>query len=276
MGLARNVARLTGRVSAPLIRTLRLTPAVNGAETFLAFLSGRGGGSGWDMSGQTKAIAKFVPPGGAVIFDVGANNGEWSRLMASARGESGDRFHLFECAPYCFPGIEQRSGAIPNLKLSKVAVSSSEGTATLHLPTVGSGLASLHERHDVSVVQQTYTELEVPTIALDDYIEKNKIERVDLLKIDIEGHELHALSGAKKSLANGTIRAVAFEFGSANVNSRSFFVDFWRLFTDLGFKLCRIIPGAGVLEVDRYSETLEYFRGSSNYIAFLPDQGKQR
>lgn len=263
----RVLARQFARVAAPSLRSLGLTHGLMEAETYLAFLSGRGGGSGWDMPGQAAAIASFMPRGPAEVLDVGANNGEWSRLLAKIRNQPADKFHLFECAPYCFDGIERRRGEIPNMRLEKVAVSDKLGNATLHLPTKGSGLASLHERHDVSVVAQTYVEHEVKTLPLDYYIHEHQISKVDLLKIDIEGHEIHALNGASQSIAEGIIKTVVFEFGSANVNSRSFFKDFWQFFVERGYNLHRIIPGGKTLTVKRYSETLEYFRGSTNYIA---------
>ena len=40
---------------------------------------------------------------------------------------------------------------------------------------------------------------------------------------------LEALKGAANSLASGMIKALAFEFGSGNLNSRTFFRDFWDL-----------------------------------------------
>jgi hypothetical protein len=89
--------------------------------------------------------------------------------------------------------------------------------------------------------------------------------------MDIEGHELFALRGAKNALKAGCIRALSFEFGSGNINSRTFFRDFWDLLTMYEYKIVRVLPGGKLYSVRAYNEDLEYFRGVSNYIAYRQD-----
>ena len=87
--------------------------------------------------------------------------------------------------------------------------------------------------------------------------------------MDLEGHELFALNGATTALKLGYIKALSFEFGAGNVNSRTFFRDFWELLTPLGFELRRICPGGVTVPVREYYEDLEFFRGVSNYVGIL-------
>jgi hypothetical protein len=127
----------------------------------------------------------------------------------------------------------------------------------------------MHERRDVGVPQTEYSKIEVPKLTIDEYCTDCGIENVDLLKMDIEGHELQALKGAQNIISNQNVRVVTFEFGSANVNSRTYFRDFWEFFNDFGYQLRRMMPGGGSLAVKKYTEELEYFRGATNYIAKL-------
>jgi hypothetical protein len=90
------------------------------------------------------------------------------------------------------------------------------------------------------------------------------IEKVDLLKLDVEGHELAVLAGAINSLDRGVIRAIQFEFGGANIDSRTYFQDFWYLLRR-SFRIYRILP-TGLYEISRYSEHLEQFI-TTNYLA---------
>src|SRR5205814_2283292 len=78
---------------------------------------------------------------------------------------------------------------------------------------------------------------------IDDVIQREGIAFVDFMKMDIEGYELFALRGAKQALAEHRIGALAFEFGSGNVNSRTFFRDLWELLTLHGFRMWRVTPG---------------------------------
>jgi hypothetical protein len=89
--------------------------------------------------------------------------------------------------------------------------------------------------------------------------------------MDIEGHELFALKGALAALGAKRIGALSFEFGAGNVNSRTFFRDFWQLLTPLGYELRRICPGGATTTLFEYYEDLEFFRGVTNYLAVLKD-----
>ncbi len=257
------------RVLSPLVRI----PAARGALACLgdyaAFLEGRGAGSGWDGAGEAKAVSRQITRPGAVIFDVGANDGRWSLALARHLGVENPRFFLFECSPYVLPRLRERLDKIPRATLIDAAVSHEPGTVQLYTPTRGSGLASLHERRDVGIRPEHYELVQVRSVTIDGVVEEQGLDRIDLLKMDIEGHELHALRGAAGILGRRGVDAIEFEFGSANVNSRTFFRDYYDLLTEAGFAISRIAPGGTLLPVPVYHERLEYFRGATNYLAVL-------
>jgi len=85
--------------------------------------------------------------------------------------------------------------------------------------------------------------------------------------MDIEGHELYALRGAQQTLAAGKIGALSFEFGCGNINSRTYFRDFWDLLSGAGFSLWRITLSGKEIPISNYYEDHEYFRGATNYVA---------
>jgi FkbM family methyltransferase len=263
--------RLMLKNLSPIVRLPAGIRTIEAFEMFSSALLGRGGGSGWDAKGQNAALSRHIngKQSPLVIFDVGANNGAWIEGLASHMGQPEASYHLFECAPYCFEPLAKRASRLNSAKIIKKAVSNVNGTVTLHLPRFGSGLASLHERHDTSIDNADFDRLEVESIRLDDYAEENEIQYVDVLKIDIEGHELFALEGAEKLLSRKGIGTIFFEFGSSNLNSRTYFKDFWNLLKPLGYDLFRVIPGGNTIEVQKYDDRLEYFRGASNYIAQL-------
>lgn len=267
---AESAAKVAAQVLSPALHRVRLHTALRSLETYCAFLGGKGAGSGWDHAAEIQTIAAKVEVENPVVFDIGANNGSWSRSLARALTPRNPRFYLFECSPHCLAILRERVHELPNARMFDGAVSSVCGEATLFCPDSGSGLASLHERRDRCVVERRYEETTVATVTIDSVVELEGIDTIDLLKMDIEGHELEALRGATRTLERGGIKALTFEFGSGNVNSRTFFRDFWELLNGYDYRISRIIPGGGSLTVERYTEDLEYFRGASNYLATLP------
>ena len=107
------------------------------------------------------------------------------------------------------------------------------GTAELHTSLEADGSASLDPRGGSFFANRTYASISTPVISLSDFIREKGIEFVDFVKFDIEGREMAALEGLKDSLAEeGSVGALAFEFGSANLNSRTSFRDFWAMCLD--------------------------------------------
>ena len=84
-----------------------------------------------------------------------------------------------------------------------------------------------------------------------------------MVKIDVEGHELTALKGFGNAL-NAT-RVLQFEFGGCNIDTRTYFQDFWYFFKGQDFEIYRITP-VGAEKITRYNERDEFF-STTNYIA---------
>lgn len=233
----------------------------------MAFMHGLGAGSGWDEKSEGAIAARFIEQHAPVIFDIGANRGSWSTQVWSCLQPRDAKFYLFEVAPYCMSPLQEVCRSIGNATIVPKAVSNTAKLASFYLPDEFSGLASLHERRDVGVRQRQYSQIEVECVTLDDFADANAIGSVAFIKLDIEGHELFALQGAKRLLGERRVRAIQFEFGSANVNSRTFFRDFWDMFNEYDYQLHRFVPGGATIPVDKYNERLEYFHGATNYMA---------
>lgn len=128
-------------------------------------------------------------PRGRLAVDVGAHVG----MISLALAERHERVLAFEPNPLA---LSRLLGAAPeNVAVSSTAVSDRPGLRTLHVPVVfGREVASLGslEAGDTSLRR-----LEVLGVRLDDL----GLEDVDLLKIDVEGHEIEAVRGAAQLLA---------------------------------------------------------------------------
>lgn len=256
-----------GKRVAPRLASVANARRVRGATRLLAIyldiLQGKGSGTGWDMGGEITSAAAFLhglPD--PVILDIGANVGEWTRGIWDALGRG--RYFAYEPQQACADRLKALD--VPSLTIVQRAVSDRPGEMDLHSDSAGSVLASLYQRADSYLDPQTQVE-RVAVTTVDDEIEAHGLDRVDFMKIDVEGAELGVLQGAQKALASHAIRTFSFEFGSANIYSRVFFRDLWDLISGHGYTLWRIVPGGRLIQQTAYREDLEHFRGVSNYVA---------
>jgi FkbM family methyltransferase len=130
----------------------------------------------------------FSPSKGEVVFDCGACIGEIALIFAALVGASG-QIHLFDPVPlhirYCHLHAALNPSLSHAFRINSLAVSDSS--------RVVSG-----EKNDSKVISPGGCVVDnFETISLDDYVLKSKIDRVDYIKMDIEGSEILALQGAQ-------------------------------------------------------------------------------
>ncbi len=78
-------------------------------------------------------------------------------------------------------------------KIYPLAISSKTGTATLYIPK--NGLQDT--RASLEVMDQNVEKIEIETITLDQWVAENQVNKIDVIKIDVEGHEFDAIQGCK-------------------------------------------------------------------------------
>ena len=154
-------------------------------------------------------VAYRLASGASLAVDAGANVGYVTLAMASALSPNG-HCHAFEPVPELYAQLQRNTGKDLNPMLSSrivtrnVALSSANGSATLFIPlNSNEGLATLNPPTGSS---RTLT---IETATLDSCL--GAMPRIDLLKIDVEGHELSVLHGASELLRARRIRNIIFE-----------------------------------------------------------------
>ena len=145
------------------------------------------------------AVLGFLSSG-AVVIDIGANLGEWTVPLARAVGPAG-RVLAIEPVPRTAAALEATlaANALRHAEVLRCAISDHDGTAEFAVPLVtsariDSGTARL------GAARAGYEALHVPTRSLDSLAPERGLDRLDLIKIDVEGHERQVLEGAASTL----------------------------------------------------------------------------
>jgi FkbM family methyltransferase len=140
---------------------------------------------------------------GQTVFDIGANVGIWS-LLAAKRGA-----HVYAFEPVTSLRDRLRAHASLNelcITIHGDAVGAETSTTSFFESRSGNSGASSLRRSSGSDV-----EWEVPVITLDGYIERERLERIDFVKVDVEGAELLVFRGAAQLLASSRAPKIFFE-----------------------------------------------------------------
>lgn len=200
-------------------------------------------------------VSKFLKPD-MIVFDLGANLGQYTLLAAKSVGETG-YVHSFEPSSRMFSELEFNV-SLNNLSdictLNKVAVSNVSDMAKLSKYKPGAEVyASLgsHTRREGTMIGHE----EVKTIRLDDYIENAGIDHVDFMKIDIEGAELLALRGAENLLSQSDAPAILLELADINTDGFGYkSAEIWDYLENLGYRMYSLGDNRSGLEMIEHPE----------------------
>ncbi|MGC8640246.1 MAG: FkbM family methyltransferase [Isosphaeraceae bacterium] len=230
-----------------------------------------GSGELWVMKWLWRRHEALRPGTPAVIFDVGAHNGSYSLSAVKIFGAEA-RIHSFEPSARVYESLRAATASHPNINAHNCGLSDRETTASLYYDAVGSQKASVHAEAYASpsdLARGRLTAEEIHLRTADAYCEEHGISWIDLLKIDVEGNELNVLRGASRMIDTGAVGAIQFEFGEAQIGSKTFFRDIHQ-FLSPQYKIHRILALGLSNPLETYDVILEVYR-TTNYLAVLRD-----
>ena len=151
-----------------------------------------------------RRLLKRILSKGAIVVDAGANIGMYSQFLSCCVGPTGV-VHSFEPSPENFRRLQSVTRKLANVRLSQAALGERSGKSNLYV----SDKLNVDHRTYPTRGDSRHT-LPIEIIALDDYFKPG--QRVDLIKMDIQGYELHALRGANRVLADNPTAKLLLEF----------------------------------------------------------------
>jgi FkbM family methyltransferase len=152
------------------------------------------------------------------FVDVGGNVGLVTLEVLARAGPVRPRIHVFEPHPDNVAALERNLGLNPGARVDVVnaAVGNAEGSARLKT----SALRGESGAHRIVTDQTGDGTIEVPVVTLDEYARRNGIERIDVLKIDVEGHEAAVLEGARELLGRQAVGMVILELNPSLIEEQ--------------------------------------------------------
>jgi FkbM family methyltransferase len=152
---------------------------------------------------ERRVLASRLRPG-SVVVDAGANIGIYSQFLSKCVGPDG-KVHSFEPSPDNFRRLRSATSGFSNVHANQLAVSDKTGESVLYISD------KLNVDHRAYPTEgETRRTLSIKSIRLDDYFKPG--ERVDFIKMDIQGFELQALRGAERVLTENPKAELLVEF----------------------------------------------------------------
>ncbi|MCX5921929.1 MAG: FkbM family methyltransferase [Candidatus Dependentiae bacterium] len=218
-----------------------------------------------ESNGELPIIESMIK-NGDIVFDVGANKGEWSQHVLASK--SNIRLYAFEPIPTIFNQL-QKNIAHDFVATHNFAISNKNGEEIFfyyNKNSLSSELSSFYERPVVNrIFNARPIPIRVKTKTLDSFCQEQSIEQIDFLKIDTEGSELNVLKGSSLMLKKGAIKTIQFEYGGAYLEAKATLKEMFDQLIACHYIIFRIIPN-GLIATAEWSIALENYR-YSNYLA---------
>jgi FkbM family methyltransferase len=142
-------------------------------------------------------IAERIIRGGDNVVDVGASVGGHTWSFLQLVGQEG-RVIAFEPSPNLNANLKRWCDIYPNLSLLDFALSNEDAEVEFHVPVGDQGNGSLWRQHAQGV--EVETTIKVPVTTLDKVVASMELEKLRLVKVDVEGSEFLFLEGAQETL----------------------------------------------------------------------------
>jgi FkbM family methyltransferase len=161
-------------------------------------------------------------------IDVGANVGLTAIVMTLAFPDA--TVHAFEPSKYNYRYLLENTQNFPNIVPYNLGVWSDQRITTISMPTDEQRPTQRHWKTNcglLSVYGKGGLSEEIHTIALDDYFS----DRVDVIKVDVEGAEIDVLKGAERILAEDRpliameVRGLNLKMAGRTVEEAEAFID---------------------------------------------------
>lgn len=197
-----------------------------------------------------------------VVFDVGANVGDWSRIATAAFPNA--QIHAFELSERTREELKRNLQG-PQFNVSEHALGRSAGEIKYKDYGASHSIVNTMIATTYHDDRLPFTERKATLLTGDSYMTQHGIAAIDLLKIDVEGAELDVLAGFEQAISNHAIRVIQFEYGYSNGDAGHLMKDFYQFLVGNNYRVGRLWS-AGVRFSD-FQYEMNNFTSGPNYLA---------
>lgn len=188
---------------------------------------------------------KIIKPG-MIIVDVGAHIGYFTRIFSKLTGNDG-AVYAFEADPENFEVLKKNSKHLKNIKIQQLAITDHAGMIDFYHCEEKMGCHSILPNIPLDYPK---TKISVEATDLDSFLANSGVEKIDLIKIDIEGGEVKAMTGMKNTLNKNTNLIIIVEFAPRWLKAAGLEpFQFLKNLADFNFKI-HAITGGGLEKIN--------------------------
>jgi FkbM family methyltransferase len=205
---------------------------------------------GWEMEVNVTPIFRSFLKRNSVVLDVGANFGLYTAIAAT-RIKTHGRLYSFEANPHTFDLLKRtlyanRLVQNQNVVAVNALVGETCGRGTLYYLPHFLGGATMT---DIGQWGEAKRSIEVDMITIDQFLPQELA--VDLVKIDVEGHEPFVIRGMRETILRSPNIRIFIEFVEGFL-AHTVSVDGFAAEIDaLGLHICRVLPRGRLQQVER-------------------------
>ena len=193
------------------------------------------------------------------IFDVGANTGVFSLLAKCVNPSS--KVYAFEPVERIYKKLNHNINLNKfDIQSSNQAVSNKNGTTLFYDQDIKHPLTASLRKTNSGEHNSTVITKEIAVTTLDSFIQKNKIPRIDLIKIDVETFEVEVLEGVQENLKNFKPTIIIEVLNDEVASGIS------KLIAGIDYDLYNISEITGITKVASISKSSSY-----NYLICTPE-----
>jgi len=149
---------------------------------------------------STKILSKSLKSG-MICLDIGSNIGYYACLESLIVGNSG-KIIAIEPSPINYKYLQKNASLqkIKNISTFNFACGDYDGTIKFAISDRSNWSRVISEDLLDAPPDSIITEQEIPLVQVDTFLSEQKVEKIDFLRMDVEGYEYHILKGCVKTI----------------------------------------------------------------------------